>query len=100
MLARIRTCEKVLGEFDDTIPKGIAAAVAQRMDKIAMNYWASHPTEAKSLLKRARELSPGYRADIRPSLALLRSLGGPSLALAAQGAYRRLKGRPDGGAQG
>lgn len=100
MLARIRTCEKVLEEFDDTIPDDIATAVAQRMDKIAMSYWASHPTEAKSLLKRARALSPGYRPDMRPSLTLLRSLGGPSLALAAQRAHRRLKRRPEGGAQG
>lgn len=100
MLARIRTCEKVLEEFDDTIPDDITTAVAQRMDKIAMSYWASHPIEAKSLLKRARALSSSYSPDMRPSLALLRSLGGPSLALAAQRAHRRLKRRPEGGAQG
>jgi glycosyltransferase involved in cell wall biosynthesis len=100
MLARIRTCEKVLEQFGDSVPSNVANAVAQRMDKIAMSYWASHPTEAKSLLKRARSLSSSYRPDMRPSLAVLRSLGGPSLALAAQGAYRRLKGRPEGGAQG
>lgn len=100
MLARIRTCEKVLEEFDETIPDDLATAIAQRMDKIAMSYWASHPAEAKSLLKRARSLSSSYRPEMRSSLAVLRSLGGPSLALAAQRAYRRLKGRPEGGAQG
>ena len=100
MLARIRTCEKVLDQFGDSVPSNVANAIAQRMDKIAISYWASHPTEAKSLLKRARSLSPNYRPDMRLSLGLLRSLGGPSLVLAAQGAYRRLKGRPAGGAQG
>lgn len=100
MSARIRTCEKVLAEFGGIIPGDIATAVAQRMDKIAMSYWASHPSEAKSLLTRARLLSPSYRPDMRPSLALLRSLGGPTLALAAQSIYRHFKGQPNGGAQG
>lgn len=100
MLARIRTCEKVLDQFGESVPTNVANAVAQRMDKIALTYWANHPSEAKSLLKRARLLSPDYRPDMRPSLGLLRSLGGPSLVLAVQRAYRRFKGSPEGGAQG
>ncbi len=65
-----------------------------------MNYWTAFPSEAQALLAQARRLAPGYRPDMRLPLRLMRDLGRPGMVLAAQGLYRRLKGRPKGGAQG
>lgn len=100
MQARIRACDKVAERFDGQMPPDVALALAQRMDKIAMTYWTAFPDEAKALIARARRISPGYTPDMRRPLRLLRGIGGPGMVFAAQGLYRRLKGRPKGGAQG
>lgn len=100
MRSRIRTCDKVAEAEGGQMPPGIAEALAQRMDKIAMTYWTAFPAEAQALLARARALSPGYQPHMRGPLRLLRRAGGPAMMFAAQGLYRRLKGRPKGGAQG
>ncbi|MGP6088750.1 glycosyltransferase family 2 protein [Antarctobacter jejuensis] len=100
MQARIRACDKVAERFDGRMPPDLANALAQRMDKIAMTYWTAFPAEAKALIARARRVSPDYTPDMRGPLRLLRGIGGPGMVLAAQGLYRRLKGRPKGGAQG
>ncbi|WP_286901915.1 glycosyltransferase family 2 protein [Vreelandella sedimenti] len=100
MQARIRVCEKVVNGFAEQLPVEVAEALAQRMDKVAMNYWTAFPSEAQALLAQARRLAPGYRPDMRLPLRLMRDLGRPGMVLAAQGLYRRLKGRPKGGAQG
>ncbi|MEY8096902.1 glycosyltransferase family 2 protein [Falsihalocynthiibacter sp. S25ZX9] len=102
-VARRRVCEKVEAAFDGEkgpMPARLREALAQRMDKIAMTYWASHPAEARELLARARTLCPNYRPDTRLPLRILRRIGGPSMVLATTTLYRRLKGRPKGGAQG
>jgi len=98
--ARIRVCDKVAASFTPTIPAPVAQALAQRMDRIAMTYWATHPAEAQALLDRARNLAPGYRFDMRPSLLLLRRVLGPDAIIGLTGLYRRLRGRPTGGVQG
>lgn len=98
MRARIRACDKV-AEAGRMSP-ATARALAQRMDKIAMTYWTAFPAESRALLARAQALSPGYRPDMRAPLRLLRQFGGPVMVFAAQALYRRLKGRPKGGAQG
>lgn len=100
MRARIRVCDKVESTFSAKITPELAEALAQRMDKIAMTYWASFPKEAQALLCRAQRLSPGYPPDIRRSLRLLRKIGGPRMVFAMQDLYRRLRKRPKGGAQG
>lgn len=100
MQSRIRACDKVAERFDGQMPPDVAQALAQRMDKIAMTYWTAFPSEAKVLIARARRISPGYTPDMRRPLRLLRGIGGPGMVFAAQGLYRRLKGRPKGGAQG
>ena len=100
MQARIRTCDKVAERCGGEMPPDVAHALAQRIDKIAMTYWTAFPTEARALIARARRLSPGYTPDMRGHLRLLRGLGGPGMVFAAQALYRRLKGRPKGGAQG
>ena len=100
MQARIRACDKVAERFDGQMPPDVALALAQRMDKIAMTYWTAFPSEAKALIARARRISPVYTPDMRKPLRLLRGIGGPGMVFAAQGLYRRLKGRPKGGAQG
>jgi len=98
--SRIRTCDKIEAEFGAGIKPEIARALAQRMDKIAMAYWSAFPDEARRLLARARALSPGYAPDMRAPLRLLRQIGGPDLVFSATALYRRLRGRPAGGAQG
>lgn len=100
MQARIRACDKVAERFDGQMPPNVAQALAQRMDKIAMTYWTAFPSEAKALIARAHQICPGYTPDMRRPLRLLRGIGGPGMVFAAQGLYRRLKGRPKGGAQG
>lgn len=98
--ARIQVCEKLQAGFDEPLPRDVANALAQRMDKIAMSYWANFPDEAQALVERACKLAPGYVPDMRGPLRILRRLGGPKLAVKAQALFRRLKGRPKGGAQG
>ncbi len=100
MQARIRTCDKVAERCGGKMPPDVAHALAQRMDKISMTYWTAFPAEARALIARARRISPGYRPDMRGPLRLLRGIGGPGMVFAAQALYRRLKGRPKGGAQG
>jgi len=100
MRSRIRACDKVAERCGGEMPPDLARALAQRMDKIAMTYWTAFPAEARALIARARRISPGYTPDMRGALRLLRGLGGPGMVFAAQGLYRRLKGRPKGGAQG
>lgn len=100
MESRIRVCNKLAAAVNGPLPPDLAHALAQRMDKIAMSYYVAFPDEARALLARAQLLAPGYRPDLRASLRLIRRLGGPGLAHAAQGLARRLKGRPKGGAQG
>lgn len=98
--ARIRVCDKIEAAYGKDMPPEVAEALAQRMDKIAMNYWRSFPKPSRDLLDRAQVLCPRYEPDIRAPLRLARTLGGPRLALMAQALHRRLKGRPKGGAQG
>ena len=98
--ARIRACDKVAERFGTAMPADVARALAQRMDKVAMTYWTAFPAEARALVARARGISPGYTPDMRAPLRLLRGIGGPGMVFAAQGLYRRLRGRPKGGAQG
>lgn len=98
--SRIRTCDKVQANFDAAIPPDVSRALAQRMDKIAMTYWPAFPNESRQLVDRARALSPGYTPDMRLPLRLMRRVGGPKLVFAVTGLYRRLRGRPTGGAQG
>lgn len=98
--ARIRTCDKVEARFGAAMPPEVARALAQRMDKIAMAFWPAFPAEARALVARARRLNPGYRPDMRAPFLLLRRLGGPRLAFAANRLYRRLRGRAIGGAKG
>lgn len=98
--SRIRICDKIEAEFGAGIKPEIARGLAQRMDKIAVAYWRAFPDEAHRLLARARALSPGYTPDMRAPLRLLRQIGGPDLVFTASALYRRLRGRPPGGAQG
>lgn len=100
MQARIRVCDKVEHALGPDMPPRAAEALAQRMDRIAMTYWTAHRAEAQALLAWAQALSPGYSPDMRAPLRFLRRIGGPGLVFAAQASYRRLKGRPKGGAQG
>jgi glycosyltransferase involved in cell wall biosynthesis len=100
MQARIRACDKALARLGDPPPPDLAQALAQRMDKVAMTYWTAFPAEAKALVVRARRIASGYVPDMQAPLRLLRAVGGPGMVFAAQGLYRRLKGRPKGGAQG
>tara|TARA_B100000530_G_scaffold319052_1_gene251285 strand:+ start:23137 stop:24096 length:960 start_codon:yes stop_codon:yes gene_type:complete len=98
--ARVTVCRKVLGSYSNGIPVLEAEALAQRMDQIALSYWKSYPLEARKLLTEARSIAPDYKADARALFKLMRRVVGvgPSLSLIA--AYRRLRGRPAGGAQG
>lgn len=98
--SRIRVCDKIEADFGAGIKPEIARALAQRIDKIAMAYWRTFPNEARRLLARARALSPGYSPDMRAPLRLLRQIGGPDLVFIATAFYRRLRGRPAGGAKG
>lgn len=98
--ARLRVCDKVEASFGGNMPAPVRAALAQRLDKLAMTYFAVAPTEAKAILKRAQTLCPGYVPDMRAPLRIVRRLGGPGAVLAVTGLYRRLKGRPKGGSQG
>lgn len=100
LASRIRTCDKIAAAYPAGMPPDVARALAQRMDKIAMAYWATFPAEARGLLARARAASPGYAPDLRAPLRILRRIGGPTLVLAASSVFRRLRGRPAGGAQG
>lgn len=100
MQARVRACDLFEARQGAALPPNLADALAQRMDKIAMTYWQAFPNEAQTLLIRARQLCPGYVPDLRAPLWLARWLGGPGMVPVAQGLYRRLKGRPNGGAQG
>jgi len=100
MRARIRVCDRFEARQTATLAPGMAEALAQRMDRIAMTYWPAFPHEAQALLARARTLSPDYTPNMRAPLRFLRRIGGPRLVFAAQEAYRRLKGRPKGGTQG
>ncbi|WP_417241076.1 MULTISPECIES: glycosyltransferase family 2 protein [Pseudomonadota] len=100
MKARTRVCDKIEETFAGQMPTDVAHALAQRMDKIAMTYWTTFPEEAKALVARARHIAPSYSPDMRGPLRLIRQIGGPSMLFAAQGLYRKLKGRPKGGAQG
>lgn len=100
MRARIRVCDKVEATFGGQMPPEVALALAQRMDKIAMSYWTAFPEEARALMARARRLSPGYAPDLRTPLRMMRRIGGPGVVFAAQGLYRRIRGRPRGGTQG
>lgn len=100
MRSRIRTCDKVAAAEGGQMSPSTAEALAQRMDKIAMTYWTAFPAESRALLVRARSLSPRYQLHMRGPLRLLRRAGGPAMVFAAQGLYRRVKGRPKGGAQG
>jgi len=100
MKARTRVCNKIEETFAGQMPTDVAHALAQRMDKIAMTYWATFPEESKALVARARRIAPRYSPDMRGPLRLIRQIGGPSMLCAAQGLYRKLKGRPKGGAQG
>ena len=100
MQSRIRACDKVAERFDGQMPPDVGQALAQRMDKIAMTYWSVFPEQAKSLISRARQISPGYAPDMRTSMRLIRKIFGPSALFAAQAGYRKIRGRPKGGAQG
>jgi glycosyltransferase involved in cell wall biosynthesis len=100
MQARIRVCDRFEARQTGPLDPGMAEALAQRMDRIAMTYWPAFPRDAQALLDRARRLSPGYVPDMRAPLRLLRALGGPGMVFAATGLYRRLRGRPKGGTQG
>ncbi|MEL6920977.1 MAG: hypothetical protein AAFO77_08105, partial [Pseudomonadota bacterium] len=100
MQARIRVCDNVVDRFNGEMPPDISSALAQRMDKVAMTYWWAFPQEARALLARARAVSPSYTPDMRSPLRFLRIIGGPRLTISAQSLYRRLRGRPKGGAQG
>lgn len=100
MRARERACDKVAERFGNRMPPEISRALAQRMDKVAMTYWTAFPAEARALVARALALAPGYVPDMRAPLRLLRAVGGPGMVFVAQGLYRRLRGRPKGGAQG
>jgi glycosyltransferase involved in cell wall biosynthesis len=98
--AREQVCKKIEAAFTDEIPDRIREALAQRLDKIAMSYWAAYPGEARALLSKAKALHPNYRPDMRIPLQLLRKLGGPSLMLSVSSAIRHFRGLPKGGAQG
>jgi glycosyltransferase involved in cell wall biosynthesis len=98
--ARARVCEKVVDSFGTGVPQAIAMPLAQRMDRIAMTYWAMYPVEAKALLSRARRLAPGYQPDVRMPLRLLRAMVGFRVSLSLLAFYRYVKGRPRGGMQG
>ncbi|WP_172297215.1 glycosyltransferase family 2 protein [Pseudoruegeria sp. HB172150] len=101
--ARLRVCDKVEESYaaqGTEMPPGIRRALAQRLDKIAMSYWAVDRAQSKAALNRASRLDPGYVPDARWPLRTLRRVGGPSAALAASGVYRRLRNRPAGGTQG
>lgn len=98
--ARVTVCRKVLNSFANGMAVADAEALAQRMDKIALSFWKELPLDARKLLSEARSIAPSYEADTRVLFKLMRGVMGvgPSLSLIA--AYRRLRGRPAGGAQG
>lgn len=103
LAARLRVCDKVeagFAERGEEMPMVIRCGLAQRLDKIAMAYWDEDRTAARSALDRAGALCPGYRPEGRLPSRLLRKIAGPSAALGATRLYRRLRGRPAGGAQG
>ena len=100
MQARIQVCDGFEARNSRPLAPEMAEALAQRMDRIAMTYWSAYPAEAQALLDRAGKLSPGYVPDIRAPLRLLRALGGPGVVVATTRIFRRLRGRPEGGAQG
>lgn len=89
--ARVRVCDKVEASFAAGMPPEVARALAQRMDKIAMSFWPEFPVEARALFARARTLCPDYRPDLRLPLRILRRLGGPDLAIAANAFYHRFR---------
>jgi glycosyltransferase involved in cell wall biosynthesis len=103
LAARLRVCEKVEAAFErrsEHMPHSVRHALALRLDKIALTWWNEDRVAARAVLCRAQNLCPGYQPGGRLYLRLLRTLGGPSAAKVAAKIYRRIRGRPIGGAQG
>lgn len=98
--ARLRVCDKVEAAFQGCgLPPAIRHGLALRLDKIAMSYWNEDRATARAVLNRARRLYPGYRPMGGWPVRLLRILAGPSAAIRVSRLWRRLRGRPAGGAQ-
>ena len=103
LAARLRVCEKVETTFADrgrAMPEPVRRGLALRLDKIALAWWDEDRASARAALNHARTLSPSYRRDCRLPVRALRALGGPGWVVSAARLYRRLRGRPAGGAQG
>ena len=103
LAARLRVCAKIEAVFADAgqeMPAAVRRGLALRLDKIALAWWDEDRAAARAALDRACALSPGYRADDRLPLRVLRALGGPGAVIGAARLYRALRGRPAGGAQG
>jgi len=103
LAARLRVCEKIEAAFEGAgreMPTALRRGLALRLDKIALSWWDEDRGAARGALDHARALSPSYRPDDRVLLRALRSIGGPAAVIGAARLYRRLRGRPSGGAQG
>ncbi len=101
LASRLRVCTKVEEAFATRpMPAAVREGLARRLDKIALSYWDQDRPAARASLERARRLSPGYQPLGRWPSRLLRMFGGPSAQRAAASFWRRLRGRPGGGAQG
>jgi glycosyltransferase involved in cell wall biosynthesis len=101
LAARLRVCTKVEEAFATRpMPPAVRHGLARRLEKIALSYWDQDRPAARAALARARRLSPGYQPLGPWPIQLLRRLGGPSAQRAAASLWRRLRGRPAGGAQG
>lgn len=99
--SRLRVCTKVEEVFSvRPMPSAIRHALACRLDNIAMSYWDQDHAAARAVLEHAYQLFPGYRASGHWLLRLLRRLAGPSAQRFVTSLWRRLRGRPAGGAQG
>lgn len=102
LAARLRVCEKIEATFAEAgreMPTALRRGLALRLDKIALAWWNEDRAAAETVLARARKLCPDYYREGRLLLRMLRALGGPGALMRASRLYRKLRGRPPGGAQ-
>lgn len=92
LAARRRVCEKVIAAAaPDGLSPGLRRALAQRMDRIALNFWRSFPQEARMVLSEARALAPNYQPTGPLPVRLARQFAGPGAGLAVEAALRGLR---------
>lgn len=101
LASRLRVCTKVEEAFATRpMPAPVREGLAIRLDKIALSYWMQDRPAARAALAHARKLCPGYKPPGSWPIRMLRRLGGPTAQSTTASVWRRLRGRPAGGAQG